>query len=243
MDKDEAISVMKSLLDKIEPLHPDLAPFLQEWERLPGSQMIHHKLVISLPHHDLQNAWVNQAYVHKLKAVEEAIAESNWAKYVFLHERPYRIDALMEAIHDLGADDPEVVWPLIASAWVDCENINECYNEWWDLLDLDMPRRELMMDDDERAALAALPDSITVYRGMGDRDAVSGMSWTTDRKKAQWFARRFAGFNGRTPIMATGVVEKKKVVAHFLGRGESEIVVLPDEVDVTDVATVRKLRK
>jgi hypothetical protein len=62
---------------------------------------------------------------------------------------------------------------------------------------------------------------------------VRGLSWTADKKKAEWFAGRFPTLNDKG-FVASGWVRKDDVLAHFIGRQESEIVVLPDKVQ--DVA-------
>jgi hypothetical protein len=48
------------------------------------------------------------------------------------------------------------------------------------------------------------------------------LSWTTDKEKAEWFARRFA--IATQPLLVRGTVAKKDVMAVFLGREESEVV-------------------
>jgi len=82
---------------------------------------------------------------------------------------------------------------------------------------------------EEREALAALPDEITIYRGIKTPDSPDdphGMSWTLDRDKAVWFANRMKSRG----VLYTATIKKSKVLAHFLNRGESEIVVHPDSI-------------
>ena len=59
-----------------------------------------------------------------------------------------------------------------------------------------------------------------------------------DKAKAEWFARRFAGGEGRTPLLVEGTVSKKDVLAYFSNRGESEIVAFPEDVHVENVFDV-----
>jgi len=47
-----------------------------------------------------------------------------------------------------------------------------------------------------------------------------------DRDRAVWFARRFASFKKPQPRVASAMVERRRILAHFTGRDEQEIVVL-----------------
>ncbi|MDP9471923.1 MAG: hypothetical protein M3Q71_14880, partial [Chloroflexota bacterium] len=73
---------------------------------------------------------------------------------------------------------------------------------------------------------------LTIYRGVsslwgerGERITRRGVSWTEDRERAVWFARRFS-FNGPGTLL-TAEVFPEHVLGIFHGRGEVEIVVDP----------------
>jgi hypothetical protein len=77
---------------------------------------------------------------------------------------------------------------------------------------------------------SARPRWSPVYRGfIGQRG--KGLSWTTDREKAVWFAERFACLEelGR-PRLVSGHAVKKDVLAYFTRREEAEIVIDPTKV-------------
>lgn len=229
----------------IEPLHPDLVPYLGERPHL--GTVIHHPLIISLMHHERLNKSVNRRYVLLKAEVEQALADGKWLHYVFSHERPYRFDALMEIVERDGfwdeTGDGTAYWELVGEVWQDCENVYQHFDGWCGLWASEMAGRERVMDDDERAALAALPDALTVWRGAGHRGVANGLSWTLDKDKAAWFARRDIGHEDRTgAYVARGSVRKPDVLAHFTGRGEAEIVVLPDHVIDTKVQTIARKR-
>jgi hypothetical protein len=226
-DVPPGFEAIQKMFGKQEPLHPDLVPHLTTGSLGP---MLHHPLVINVIHHDMQNGFTNKQYLAKKAAVEEAEDEGNWSRYIFMHERPYRFDALMQAAKQGLARDPKQYWDMVGSVWVDSENIHESFSAWHRLWSAPMPGRENCMNEDEQAALAALPDTITVYRGVGHAAARRGLSWTTDKARAEWFANRFSGHRGRRPHVYQGTVAKKDVLAHFLGRNESEIVALPENV-------------
>jgi hypothetical protein len=245
MSAAEPMNVTQEDVDKLmdmfgpEDLHPELAEYLETGSSLLGS-MIRHPLVFSVPHWEQSNKMVNRQFAQKTKAVAAAIAEGNWATFVFLHERPYRVDALEAVLFEHEIEDPAIVWPLISSVWIDSENIYQNFRRWKDIWEVPVPRRTVkIMDMEERAALNALPATITVYRGVAHESSVGGMSWTTDRDKAVWFARRFAADERRKPMLATATVRRKDVIAHFLGRNEFEIVVLPEDVTVLEVVGLK----
>lgn len=81
--------------------------------------------------------------------------------------------------------------------------------------------KTLLMDEDEQKQYSALPKEITVYRGIRGRGSLKALSWTTDIKQAEWFAKRWDK-NGK---VHSATVDKEDVLAVFASRGESELVV------------------
>lgn len=215
------------LLTRDEPLHPDL----EECLVMTGfGRMVHHPLVIE---HAPRPALVNVRYEAKRQALLEAMREGEWSRVIWLHERPYRLDAFMQIEDDLDDDE---YWSLLADIWIDSENIWQNTDQWRQLFE--SRRSGSPMTDEEEAALAAMPDPIPVYRG-GVEDANEyGLSWTTDRERAEWFAVRMTA-DDEVGVVLEGMVAKKDVAAYFTGRGENEIVVFDaDLVDVVARATL-----
>jgi hypothetical protein len=205
-------------------LRPELADCIVEMRIGP---MIKHPYVndIYVPQ---MNARYNKQYEYKVQAVAKALVDERWDTYIMLHERPWRFEALTNIADSLT--DIEF-WDAVCLVWMDSENIRQHQDEWDELLRSDRPGRENMMDDEERAALAALPDVIDVYQGHTDeRD--DGWSWTTDRNKAIWFGHRFANLEQAEARMTTGMVRREDITAYLLGRGESEVLVDPDLVAI-----------
>lgn len=215
------------LLTRDEPLHPDLEEHLVMTD---FGRMVHHPLVIE---HAPRPAMVNYRYEAKRKALREAMSDSNWHQAVWLHERPYRLDAFMQIEDDLDDDE---YWSLLADIWIDSENIWQNLDQWRRLFE--STRSGSPMTEEEEAALAAMPDPVPVYRG-GVEDANEyGLSWTTDRERAEWFAVRMTA-DDEVGVVLDGLVAKEHVAAYFTGRGESEIVVFDaDLVDVVDRSTL-----
>jgi hypothetical protein len=171
----------------------------------------------------------NQQYLYKKEAVSEAYDAGEWHSFVFLHERPYRFTAFGEVA---GLIDETAVWELFSVGWTDSENIYQNLDEIEQML-LDAPTPAVgMMDDDDQAHYNLLPDEVAIYRGWIDRGTAEGWSWTLDKSRAEWFGRRLRqGSDGG--YVATATVAKSDIIAVLLGRGEFEVVVNPDHVNVT----------
>lgn len=213
-----------NLMNKKEPLVPELADHLCQTEHW---KMLHHPLLISVPYHEQMNAVHNYQFRLKKEKAQQFLAEKNWERYVFLHERPYRVPALREAIClGLKTASPEF-WELVSQIWIDTENVHQEYRTWLNIWQ--MPGSYTVMDDGERKALAALPDAVEIWRGVKCREAAQGLSWTTDKEKAEWFARRWLQ-STEQPFLVSGFVARTDIKAYLLGRGESEVVCLPETV-------------
>lgn len=219
---------MLDLFSRKEDLHPDLVPHMRDDG--PVGPMLHHPLIINVLHTEHDNARTNEQYRLKKAEVEKAAQEQNWHRFVFWHERPYRLNALVEVLGKGVKLDPQTYWELVASIWTDSENIYESYGAWVAIWSADVANRKLAMSDEERAYLASLPDTIQVWRGVGHRPAINGMSWTVDEEKARWFAKRYGSHGGRSAHLVSGTVNKADVLAYFSGRNESELVVFPKDV-------------
>ena len=88
--------------------------------------------------------------------------------------------------------------------------------------------KKFLMDAEEYSEFQKLPEMITVYRGVSKKQKEDGMSWTTSKKKAEWFSKRYG--NG---YVIMGNANKKDVLAYFTRRNEKEIVIEPQNVKNT----------
>jgi len=221
------------LMMRDEPLHLDLQEYVCDG---PIGPMLRHPLVYELSLHG--PARINQRYAEKVDMMARAHAEANWLQYVWLHERPWRLDALRQIE---GRLKPVEFWELLRDVWIDSENIWQNFREWLLLLQDPRPGRSHVMTPTERKALRALPELITVYRGCQQDLNDDGLSWTLDRSRAEWFAKRFRQQNGENaPCVLIGELKRADVFAYFKeGRGEEEIVVdHPIKVNVAHIAFV-----
>lgn len=192
---------------------------------------------IHQPYFELEAAHYNDMLKVKRAHAREAFEQGDWIRFVFVHERPYRSDALIEVLPEI--DDPAAWWALVASIWTDSENIWQTVDEWREIFE-NAPEGT-MTAKLALESLDKLPDVLTVYRGTCAPDGMGcGMSWTLDREKAVWFARRLhIPEKHDHPRVITGTVEKRHVLGYMIERGEEEIVALPEHVTVT--ATTRVL--
>ncbi len=160
--------------------------------------------------------------IHRLEdAVEEAMAAGNYERAIFMHERPYRVDAL-RACDAARTDDPDIYGYLCALVWADSENIHENLPFWdWTFKHVNGYH---WMNDAERDALESFPDTLTVYRGMCTD---GGYSWSLDRSVAEFFANR--GTHFATGEVRTATVPKESVYAYLDSRNEREIIITDPE--------------
>ena len=119
---------------------------------------------------------------------------------------------------------------MLADIWIRTEapNLNPNFKQK-ELLDLfRKSKQEEMMTEDEIETLRSLPETVSVYRGVTSYNAgkVKALSWTLDRKVAQWFANRF-GENG---TVYEAEISKQHILSLFKGRNEWEVIVEPDHL-------------
>lgn len=218
---------LAELMWRDEPLLPELEPYVAEGALGP---MLHHPLAIELMLIPGKCALVNKRYQYKRERAEKARAEGNLHSYIALHERPYRLNALYECLFEDDFDHSAEYWPAVHWVWSDSENIHQNWNEWREVWEARGGSIEAL-DADDRAAFEALPDEVEVWRGIdASVGNPEGMSWSLDREKAQWFANRWSSKSGHEAALYRAKVAKRDILAVFMGRGESEVVVFPESL-------------
>jgi len=214
----EQLMEYAKLMTTHEELHEDLKPYVEQGEFGP---MLRHPLHYEVPW-IFSNAMANRRYEEKLKMVQKAIDSQNWKQYVWLHERPYRVDAFKE-IQELLEDSE--YWHLLGQIWTDTENGWANLEDWKKLFSSKRSKRSYLMDWDEQMAYESLSDTVTVYRGCQPGLNENGISWTLNYDKAQWFATRL----GKDGVVLEKQVTKRDIVAVFTGRNEFEAVIINDK--------------
>ncbi|MFY0733730.1 hypothetical protein [Aurantimonas sp. NFXS3] len=170
-----------------------------------------------------------------------AKAQGDWENYVCLHERAYRVDALVSVIEQhssKGGTHPELsiqLGEIASEVWYDAKYPWQSLEDWRFVFQTLDANKQSLMSKSERRALRKMPSEFTVYRGvsavdhMEAEEAAFGLSWTTQQSKAEWFARRFA-LDDSQAFVIEATISKKAVIAYLTGREESEILIDPDNI-------------
>ena len=108
------------------PLHSDLRLYVEYREPFP---MLRHPFVFSVPYFPNMNDYINKMYLQKKGLIEKSLKTKHYDNYIFLHERPYRLQAFLDIENKLS---PKKYWELLAGIWVDSENIwqNKAYYKY-----------------------------------------------------------------------------------------------------------------
>lgn len=193
-------------------LHPELEQYLESMEHF--GKMLRHPLLFAVPYFgEQENERLNTLFELRKAAIAEHIKERDYLSYVFTHERPYRLNALMTLYGNITTEE---LLPIVLEVYTDSENISENDDDWHLLL-------EPLTGTDPWGTVHELPDGeFTIYRG-GSRD---GFSWTLDVDKAKWFANRW---NQNLPLWQA-VVTRNDVIGYYDHRGEKEVIVNPDDI-------------
>jgi len=208
----DAVLEYAKVMASTEELHPDLQPYLEEGAI--GLQL-RHPLVYLVPLWG--NGHANALYEHKVKGVKDALANNKYSSYIFLHERPYRLDAFTLIQSKLSDTQ---YWSLLSDIWTDTENQWQGLNKWKQLLSSNRPSRHYLMNEEEFNLLQSLPDEVTIYRGCQAGINENGLSWSLNKKKAEFFANRF----GKEGIILERKIPKSNIIAFLNGRGEFEVI-------------------
>jgi hypothetical protein len=111
---------------------------------------------------------------------------------------------------------------LLGEVWTGCAavGLSRRHLESW------LPRGPIpqMMTKVEQAALDALPDRVTIYRGCGPVNE-RGLSWSLDRDMAKRFPF-LPRYRTAVPMLLTGTIRKSRITALKLGVDEQEVIVL-----------------
>lgn len=176
-----------------------------------GLRGFRHPLCVMVPFMDSDFEWdmIEKMITHKKESLEKTQSASTW---IFLHERPFRLEALLNCPFDVDHE-------LLMDVWIDCEGPWLNKDVWLSLFKRYETEYDHSLDE---------VDVKYLYRGGSD----DGISWTTKRETAEWFAKRF---NGEGVIYRIPY-ERNHAVAYTNGRDEHEVIV--DYNEITDAETI-----
>jgi len=222
------IADIQKLMETQEELAPELEQYLDDGPL--GGRCLRHPLVYSIFWAPQMNAMLNEQFRQKRAAVIDARRQENWHGFVYLHERPYRLDAFVDTAWRMRDQE---YWEILGGIYIDTENLWQNKDQWVECLTADRRLRSRLMRAEDRVTLQSHDPVIEVYRGYNSGGTVDGLSWTTSADVARFFARRLAD-TGATMYLSEGRVKRARVLAYFNGRSEQEMLVLPGGVkDIT----------
>lgn len=157
--------------------------------------------------------------------IEKSIEEiQDIRRCISILRQPYCLSFLKHVKKYLSLHDFSI---LLRQCWTKEENPNGDVNvppslaaKWFCEAD-----KEALMGKEEYAIFNNLPESFIIYRGVSHGRNPKGMSWTRDKKKAEWYANRFG-----IGYIIQGIAERKDVLAFFLNKDEEEILIASKNV-------------
>ena len=158
----------------------------------------------------------------------ETVTKEEVFKFLWSCNRCDRISRYYEIFGDIEKNDH---YEIFLDVYSDLENNFDWFHDAMVKFMLKL-RPEPM-----RKKIAKFADTdgfITVYRGKGtkSKSCKKALSWTLDRNKAEWFARRFQFSSDDKCYIYTGKVHIDSVVAYNNDRKEKELVCVRGSVAV-----------
>ena len=202
------------------------------------SQPLPESPVPKLDKYDTVNLIFGRMPPNLMALARERLRAGEWLRCLYTCEARDRLGLFLSFKRRMSDAD---YWKVLSEIWTDTECPNVYRKYWLSLFMSPRSRRDCLMSDEEHAALAILPDPIRIYRGAEPKYR-RGISWTTEANRAAWFADRNMRPLGRTPnenrMVFTAVIQKRKVLAHFLDRDEAEIVIDPRRIQIQVLRSV-----
>ncbi len=133
---------------------------------------------------------------------------------------------------------------VLGEEWQGCDNIAAYTNvdgELWDtpfseLVFAPLEYRSWMMTPEERSALEALPEIVTVYRGCYANNK-RGFSWSLSRSVAEKSPTLHRYSQPGQPLLIRGEVSRDKILALKIGRDEFEVIA--DRPKIRSISHIR----
>lgn len=85
--------------------------------------------------------------------------------------------------------------------------------------------KSYLMGKGEQKKFNALPDKVTIYRGVNNPKYKYGFSWTLDKRIAYWFANRY---ENKESYVYECTVDRKDLICYFEIRNEKEVIIDPE---------------
>src|SRR5690625_112443 len=128
-------------------------------------------------------------------------------------------------------EDTALYWKALREAYQNSDNLYHLKYEVSECFLSNKPHKDQLMNEEELALLSSLPDQLKIYRGMTVSEADSkeyGISWTLDKKVAEFFAFTYGRnleTNDQDKTVVSLDIHKDQIQAIFNGRNEKEIII------------------
>lgn len=137
------------------------------------------------------------------------------AERVFMFLRPqYRLTLFKYTNQYMSPEDFKEV---LLFSWIMVEHPSS---------DMNVTKNEMLRWFGKLDYVSDLSGVVSIYRGVGSEKYRDGISWTTDKSKAEWFASRFT----EDGIVYSAKVKSKDILYYISERGEEEIIVDPKKL-------------
>lgn len=132
----------------------------------------------------------------------------------------------------------KIFWKMVANCYVSSSFAHTDNALILRYLNDTRPEKEYLMEEEERQFFNNLPDEVIIYRGCTKKEIKSGkfrMSWTLDRKVAEFFAFEYINLNHEKSLqkdkslydIIEKSVNKKDLLCYFGRRNEAEVLYMP----------------
>ena len=146
-------------------------------------------------------------------------------------DKPMRLPAFISIAPDLSND---IYWPLFRYVWENTESAFLHVPELRKVITAartTAPERYQFMTEKETETYRfhkRRGKPVRIYRGAVEAN-MAGLSWTLNKKKAEWFATRWGN---QTPQVLTAEVDPDMVIQWMFGRGEREVLCFPEDIQL-----------
>lgn len=203
--------------------HPfiDNQIWVEKWFELtkekPGLTQEELMKVADLTKEDVYKKWL-EVFDKRIDSLDSALG------VYMMYRDPYKL-LFMKYNKDYLSDRDFA--EFLANAWVTEDNPNMDVNvsRRESLSMFKKAKKEYLMEEDDYKYYQSLPDTLTLYRGVGLGRVELGLSWTDDEEKAKWFMHRWELTEEDEEIkLLKAVVPKKYAIAYFNTRNEKEVL-------------------
>lgn len=226
-----------------EKLNPDLIPYIDQGT----SDFCFIKHLLCWSHYsdspDEESEWntiMNLTYQKNQKRYNEYLESKDYKGILFVISQPLRMGwfySHYKTIYkEIGEDE---YYLILRGLLTDIEYHYFSKTVYSELFNIGKDPLK-MMGEGERKLYDKLPERITIYRGINDKERITrnnfqkyvGNSWTLDKQKSIWFSNRL---EQKYRVVLSTEISKSQVLSYFIIREEEEILVDYEKLDYSKI--------